>query len=148
MSLMIHNLHYQSPNFVVLLKIQNEDDKFYFSKNSKKFDNLTSNILNNPVEFSKFGSEILEMAVDNRNDFTVQKIFDKILDITKNNNCYYNTMNIISLHLPKLCDDYYSNLVMKYIFHVSIYLLIFSVNNLTKIIVFLFYIKILYIVNL
>ena len=121
-----------SPNFVVLLKIQNEDDKFYFSKNSKKFDNLTSNILNNPVEFSKFGSEILEMAVDNRNDFTVQKIFDKILDITKNNNCYYNTMNIISLHLPKLCDDYYSNLVMKYILHTSIYLLDHSVKNSTN----------------
>jgi hypothetical protein len=58
-------------------------------------------------------------------------VFDEILDITKNS---YNNMNIISLHLPKLCDHYYSNLVMKYILHTSILLNPFclSVKNSTN----------------
>src|SRR5581483_348133 len=113
-----------SPNFTNLYEIQiNEEynDKDLY-KNSKKFDKLTLNIINNPVEFPKFGLEILEVAIENKIDSIVQKVFDKILDITKNNICYYNNIRIISLHLPKLCNHYYSNLVMKYIIHTSILL--------------------------
>src|SRR5437016_11063296 len=83
-----------SPNFTTLHKIQNEKDKNPLFVKYKKYDKLTLNIIDNPVEFSKFGSEILKMAIDNKIDSTVQKIFDKVLDITN------NTMSIISLHLP------------------------------------------------
>jgi hypothetical protein len=73
------------------------------------------------MEFSKFGSEILEMAIDNKKDDNIQLIFKKIFEIIENDNYYYYNyyMSIISLSLPKLCEHHYSNLVMNYILNTS-----------------------------
>ena len=85
---------------------------------------LVLNIIDNPMEFSKFGLKILETAIYNKKNNTIEFIFKKIFEIidNNNNNYYYNYMSIISLSLPKLCDHYYSNLVMDYILHTSILL--------------------------
>ncbi len=76
------------------------------------------------MEFSKFGSEILKIAIEKENDHIVQLIVNKIIKLIEEGNDDENdSINymmllpfIISLKLPELCDnDYrYSHLITKY----------------------------------
>jgi hypothetical protein len=87
------------------------------------FKQLILYILSDPVKFSKFGLEILELAIDNKQDSVIKLICDKICEMVKNNDYhYYNNMNIMSLNLIKLYNKYYTELVMKYILNASIVL--------------------------
>ncbi|CAG8523211.1 9810_t:CDS:2 [Funneliformis mosseae] len=130
-----------SPNFMVIFEncdVNNLDDPYEIVLFVKSLDNpinlykiLLLNIINNPSEFSKFGSEILDIAIEKRNDYIVQSIFNKIISLidqeNENNSTNYMMLlpYIISLKLHKLCDhDFYrySNLVIKYILYTSIIL--------------------------
>ncbi len=80
-------------------------------------------IINNPVEFSKFGSEILSIAIDKQNDYIVQSIFNKIFKLIEDEevNSYMTLLPLIISKLPLLCDsNHYSDLVIKYFLHTSI----------------------------
>ncbi len=136
-----------SPNFTTIFEnCENDPDDLYekFERLLKSMDDqidlyrrLLSNMINNPVEFSKFGSEILKKAIEEKYNFIVQLVFNKIIQIIKDNennenneNNPTNCMNfmmllpfIVSLKLSKLCDhDYHSNLVIEYFLHTSIIL--------------------------
>ncbi|CAI2183477.1 19376_t:CDS:2, partial [Funneliformis geosporum] len=130
-----------SPNFIIIFEncdVNNLDDPYEKVLFVKSLDNpinlykmLLLSIINNPAEFSKFGSEILDIAMNKRNDYIVQSIFNKIIRLidqeNENNSTNYMMLlpYIISLKLHKLCDhDYYrySNLVIKYILYTSIIL--------------------------
>ena len=51
-----------------------------FDQEEDKYKYLISSIISDPVEFSKFGSEMLKIAIDKKNDFVVKKIFNEIFD--------------------------------------------------------------------
>src|SRR6266542_1482662 len=84
---------------------------------------LLLSIINNPVEFSKFGSEILKIAIEKRNDYIVHSIFNKIFKLIEDEevNSYMTLLPLIISKLPILCDNNrYSNLVIKYFLRTSI----------------------------
>ena len=96
-----------SPNFVNIF------EEFY----KTEYKELVLRIIDDdPVEFSKFGSKILEIAIDKNIDTIVHKIFDKIGAVSTKN---MMLLSFISLNLPKLCDHYYST---KYILRTSVIL--------------------------
>ncbi len=68
------------------------------------------------MEFSKFGSEILKTAIEEKNDYIIQSIFSKIFQ-------YITLIPFMIRKLPSLCDmDNYAHLVTKYFFYTSILL--------------------------
>src|SRR5207248_7575595 len=85
------------------------------------FENYKS-IINDQVEFSKFGSKLLEIAIERKNNYVVQSIFGKIIELIENEDYSMVLLPIISIKLPELYNHHYSNLVMKYILHTSILL--------------------------
>ncbi|GBC53683.2 hypothetical protein GLOIN_2v1881038 [Rhizophagus irregularis DAOM 181602=DAOM 197198] len=104
-----------------------------FDNDFSKFDKeLILSIINDTVEFSKYGSKILQMAINeissvgNSNEmckYAIQLVFDKIIELIETENYHYMALlPIISLKLPELCDHHYSSLVMKYILFTSILL--------------------------
>ncbi|PKC09586.1 hypothetical protein RhiirA5_415467 [Rhizophagus irregularis] len=117
-----------SPNFINIFRmIENRKDK------DEEYKALILYIINDPIEFSKFGSEILKVVINEKNDFIIhiiQLIFDKIIELIKKNSADYSYMALISLYLPKLCD-HYSHLVTKYIIYTSIPICL-SIKNSTN----------------
>jgi hypothetical protein len=117
-----------SPNFKTLFeKIKKEKYKKHKNTKYKKYEKYFKSIINDPVKFSKFGLEMLEIAINEKDDgfvFIVQSIFDKIIELIDDseNYNYISFLPFISLNLSKLCNPYYSNLVMKYFSHTSIIL--------------------------
>jgi len=85
-----------SPNFITIF--ENFNDEYDFHKE------LVLSIINDPVEFSKFGSNVLEIAIDKNEESIVQLIFDQIFKLIENNLAEDNKylLQIISLNLPKL----------------------------------------------
>ncbi|UZO01975.1 uncharacterized protein OCT59_020481 [Rhizophagus irregularis] len=107
--------------------IENRKDK------DEEYKALILYIINDPIEFLKFGSEILKVVINEKNDFIIhiiQLIFDKIIELIKKNSADYSYMALISLYLPKLCD-HYSHLVTKYIIYTSIPICL-SIKNSTN----------------
>jgi hypothetical protein len=117
-----------SPNFINIFRmIENRKDE------DEEYKALILYIINDPIEFSKFGSEILKVVINEKNDFIIhiiQLIFDKIIELIKKNSADYSYMALISLYLPKLCD-HYSHLVTKYIIYTSIPICL-SIKNSTN----------------
>ncbi|CAG8485928.1 17254_t:CDS:2 [Rhizophagus irregularis] len=117
-----------SPNFINIFRmIENRKDK------DEEYKALILYIINDPIEFLKFGSEILKVVINEKNDFIIhiiQLIFDKIIELIKKNSADYSYMALISLYLPKLCD-HYSHLVTKYIIYTSIPICL-SIKNSTN----------------
>ena len=113
-----------SPNFTWLIE----------NYQVNKYKNLIKYIINDPIEFSKFGSKLLEIAIrENRKD-VIQSIFDKIIELVEKEDYGIALLPIISIKLPDLIDQHYSDLVMKYILHTSILLdpLFSSIKNTTN----------------
>ncbi|UZO29101.1 uncharacterized protein OCT59_022591 [Rhizophagus irregularis] len=61
-------------------------------------------IINDTLALSKFGSEILNIAINDRNDDIVQHILDQTFESIKNNHNYMASLPFVSLNLPKLCN--------------------------------------------
>src|SRR6266540_3083026 len=73
----------------------------------------------------KFGSEILKTAIEEKNDYIVQSIFNKIFQYIKHGeiNSYMTLLLFMIRKLPSLCDmDNYPHLVTKSFFYTSILL--------------------------
>ncbi len=142
-----------SPNFLAIFENCdiNDDDPYkkllLLAKGADNSINLYKrlllSIIYNPVEFLKFGSEILKIAIEKENDYIVQLIINRIIKLIdeeekddENNSINHMMLLpfIISLKLPELCDnDYrYSHLVTKYFLHTSMILdpACLSVKNL------------------
>src|SRR5581483_8219108 len=104
------------PNFKIILE----------NINDAKFKELIQYILNDPVKFSKFGSEILESAIKENNNFVAQSVFDKLTEFIKiDSHNIYNMKKLlflISEKLPELCNHHSNFLITKYILHTSILL--------------------------
>ena len=97
--------------------------KIIYELNNAKYKELILYIINDPVEFSKFGPEILELAIIYNNNFIVQTIFDKLFEFIKSDSTNsYNTalLSLISQKLPELCNHNSNFLVTKYILLTSI----------------------------
>ncbi|PKY49663.1 hypothetical protein RhiirA4_545423 [Rhizophagus irregularis] len=73
--------------------------------------------INDPLALSKFGSEILNIAINDRNDVMVQHILDQTFESIKNNNNYVASLPFVSLNLPKLCN--YPDFLIKFITRTS-----------------------------
>jgi hypothetical protein len=127
-----------SPNFKYIFEWINP--KYKYKIHEGMYEKSILCIINNPVEFAKFGPEILEIAMDIKIDFVIQSIFDRIFKLFESNLENYNYLPFISIKLPELCDYYYSNLVIKYILHTSILLspLCLSIKNSTNTSLYMF----------
>src|SRR5581483_8988495 len=116
------------PNFKIILE----------NINDAKFKELIQYILNDPVKFSKFGSEILESAIKENNNFVAQSVFDKLTEFIKiDSHNIYNMKKLlflISEKLPELCNHHSNFLITKYILHTSILLAPFcsSIDDFSK----------------
>ncbi|PKY58906.1 hypothetical protein RhiirA4_550202 [Rhizophagus irregularis] len=88
------------------------------------FKQMAINIINDRELFIKFGSEILKIAIKENYDEIVQQTIDKIIEsITSNSGNYKNTLlPFISLNLLKLCQNCYSDFLIKYMAYTSIML--------------------------
>ncbi|PKY27184.1 hypothetical protein RhiirB3_415813 [Rhizophagus irregularis] len=74
-------------------------------------------IINDTLALSKFGSEILNIAINDRNDDIVQHILDQTFESIKNNHNYMASLPFVSLNLPKLCN--YPDFLIKFITRTS-----------------------------
>src|SRR5581483_8520039 len=75
-----------------------------------------------PIEFSKFGSEILEIAIKINNNFIAQLVFDKLFEYMKCNAANGYNMKLLSLigkKLPELCNHNSNFLATKYLLNSS-----------------------------
>jgi hypothetical protein len=88
------------------------------------FEQMIVNIINDKELFIKFGLEILKIAIKENNDYIVQQTIDKIIEsITSNSGNYKNSLlPFISLNLPELCQNCYSDYLIKYMAYTSIML--------------------------
>ncbi len=81
-----------SPNFKTIFeKIKKEKYEKHKNTEYKEYEKYFINIVNDPVEFSKFGSKMLEIAINTKDDsfvFIVQSIFDKIIELIGPRNIY------------------------------------------------------------
>jgi hypothetical protein len=100
-----------------------------YNNNDVKYKELTQYIINDPVELSKFGSEILRWAIWREHNDIIQLIFDKLFKFIKiyaqNEQSYNNickSLFLISKELPELCNHQSNFLITKYISHTSILL--------------------------
>ncbi|CAB5314681.1 unnamed protein product [Rhizophagus irregularis] len=73
--------------------------------------------INDPLALSKFGSEILKIAINDRNDDIVQHILDQTFESIKINHNYMASLTFVSLNLPKLCN--YPDFLIKFITRTS-----------------------------
>ncbi|CAG8655052.1 11477_t:CDS:2 [Rhizophagus irregularis] len=105
-----------------LLKLWNENDTTFGWENI--FKPMVIKIINDRKLFIKFGSEILKITIKKNYDDIVQQIIDKIIEsITSNSGDYKNTLlPFISLNLPELCQNCYSDFLIKYMAYTSIML--------------------------
>ncbi|CAB4437896.1 unnamed protein product [Rhizophagus irregularis] len=92
-----------------------------------EFEQEAVNIINDRVSFRKFGTKILKIAVKKNYkncDDIVQQTIDKIIEsITSNSGDYKTTLlPFISLNLPELCHNCYSDFLIKYMTYTSIML--------------------------
>ncbi|PKK70112.1 hypothetical protein RhiirC2_712150 [Rhizophagus irregularis] len=88
------------------------------------FQKMAINIINDRELLTKFGSEILKTAIKENYYDVVQQFIDKIIEsITSNSGDYKNTLlHFISLNLPELCQNCYSDFLIKYMAYTSIML--------------------------
>ncbi|RIA84731.1 hypothetical protein C1645_831819 [Glomus cerebriforme] len=84
------------PRFFISRRLSGNLNTFYDFKG----------FINDTLAFSKFGSEILKIAINDRNDDIVQHIIDKTFESIKNDHDYMALLPFVSLNLPKLCHDY------------------------------------------
>ncbi|RGB41832.1 hypothetical protein C1646_751605 [Rhizophagus diaphanus] len=80
--------------------------RFFVSRKSIDAFYDFKSFINNKLALLKFGSEILNIAIKDRNDDVVQHILDQTFESIKNNHNYVALLPFVSLNLPKLCDDY------------------------------------------
>ncbi len=81
-----------SPNFKTIFeKIKKEQYRKHKNTEYKKYEKYFLSIINNPVEFSKFGLEMLEIATNEKDGsfiFIIQSIVDKIIELIDDSENY------------------------------------------------------------
>ncbi|CAB4411306.1 unnamed protein product [Rhizophagus irregularis] len=82
-------------------------------------------VINDDLVSSKFGIEMLKIAIKENCDSVVRPIINNTIESIQNYSV--NSMTFISLNLPKLCDDY-PDYIIKYISYTSIILSPFCDN--------------------
>ncbi|RGB27721.1 hypothetical protein C1646_768761 [Rhizophagus diaphanus] len=86
---------------------------------------IAEDFINDNLVSSKFGIEMLKIAIKENCDSVVRPIINNTIKSIKNYSV--NSMTFISLNLPKLCDDY-PDYIIKYISYTSIILSPFCNN--------------------
>jgi hypothetical protein len=116
------------PRFFIPRRLSGNLDAFYDFKG----------FINDIQAFSKFGSEILKIAINDKNDDVIQHIINEALKLIKdnhnymkydkntsepikNNDNYMAWLPFINLNLPKLCNDY-PDFLIKFLTRTSIIL--------------------------